>query len=103
MRELFDLANVGPPLEQFGGKAGGNFWQSLLEYCRLTRNRAGVAAQEDADLIFFDDHPALETGDRGGGGREGGFGSGSFEFGNDAAFEALAENPQGFPKGIGGA
>src|SRR5216683_2814506 len=62
MRELFGLANVGASFQQFGRETGGNFRrESLLEQRRLTENRAGVAAKQDIDLIFFHDHAAVES------------------------------------------
>jgi len=100
---LFCLANVGPALEQGRRKAERNFGGRLLKETVFTRHGAGISAEQNVDAILGDDDLAFKVGDGCGGGGEGGFGGGSFELGNNAALEALAEDAQAFAKGIGGA
>ena len=61
-----------------------------------------MEAEEEADLVFLQGDLAAQFGNGGGGGGQRGLGGGGFQFGGDAAAEAVAENAQALAKGVGG-
>jgi hypothetical protein len=64
--QLLGHADVGTPVEQLGGKSRGNGRRDLLLLDRApARDRAGVAAQQHAQLVLLERGKALQVGKHG--------------------------------------
>src|SRR5204862_6089059 len=102
--ELFGLAYVRPAFEQGGGQPGGALRRHPLRKKRdAPLDRAGQAAQQNAELIFSEHNLLLDVRQSSGGVGQRGFGAIGLQLGSHAAFKTLREDFQTVAEGIGGA
>ena len=99
---LFDLAEVGPALEQGGGQPGRHRGDDGLSvHRRAAWNRRGRLAEKDADLVLLRDDPVLELGDVRLRPAQRALGPGGLELGGQPEPQAILEQVVGALKRLG--
>ena len=100
---LLRLKDIRPALQQRAGQTGRNFHRKRRQVRqRPARDRAGIAAEQEVDLVLGRRDLQFELRNARGGIRHRGGGAVGFELGGDAVDPPVVENPVAAGVGVGG-